>query len=75
MFYICYGAIHKKCKGNHRKIEFEIADESYAVENALDEVKKIATGVIGSNNDDSVAAFLRVDVKIAKMVCDIAALP
>ena len=38
---------------------FRIADESYAVANALDEVKQIATGVIGSNEDDAVADFIR----------------
>ncbi len=37
---------------------FMIADESYAVENACDELKKIATGVIGKNTDDAVASFL-----------------
>lgn len=37
---------------------FEIADESYAVENAIDELKAAATGVIGSNDSDSVAKWL-----------------
>ena len=37
---------------------FEIADESYAVENAVDELKNIATGIIGSNDSDSVARWL-----------------
>ncbi|SEH60763.1 Cof subfamily of IIB subfamily of haloacid dehalogenase superfamily/HAD-superfamily hydrolase, subfamily IIB [Ruminococcus flavefaciens] len=37
---------------------FEIADESYAVENAADELKKAATAVIESNNDDGVAKWL-----------------
>ena len=37
---------------------FSIADESYAVSNALDEVKAAATSVIGSNNDDAVADFI-----------------
>lgn len=37
---------------------FEVADESYAVGNAMDELKEIATGVIESNNDDGVALFL-----------------
>ncbi len=37
---------------------FSIADESYAVSNALDEVKAAATEVIGSNNDDAVANFI-----------------
>ena len=37
---------------------FEIADESYAVSNAEDKLKKIATGVIGCNDDDSVAEYI-----------------
>lgn len=37
---------------------FEIADESYAVENAAPELKAVATGVIGSNNEDAVANWL-----------------
>ena len=37
---------------------FEIADECYAVANACDELKAIATGVIASNEDDGVAKFL-----------------
>ena len=38
---------------------FEIADEAYAVENAIDSLKAIATGVIGNNNEDCVAQFLK----------------
>lgn len=38
---------------------FEIADESYAVANAADELKAKATGVIESNNHDGVAKWLR----------------
>lgn len=37
---------------------FKIADEAYAVGNACDELKQIATGVIASNDDDAVAEFL-----------------
>ncbi|MBQ6885910.1 MAG: HAD family hydrolase [Lachnospiraceae bacterium] len=37
---------------------FEISDECYAVENAVEELKKLATGVIGSNEDDGVAKWL-----------------
>ena len=37
---------------------FEAADEAYAVGNAVDELKAIATGVIGSNDEDGVAKFL-----------------
>lgn len=38
---------------------FEVADEAYAVKNAVDELKAVATGVIASNDDDGVAHFLR----------------
>lgn len=38
---------------------FEMADEAYAVSNAVAELKQIATNVIGSNNEDAVAAWLR----------------
>ena len=37
---------------------FEIADECYAVENAVEELKNIATAVIQSNNEDGVAKWL-----------------
>lgn len=37
---------------------FEIADECYALENASDDLKAIATGVIGNNNEDAVVKFL-----------------
>lgn len=37
---------------------FAAADECYAVENAVPELKERATAVIGSNNDDAVAKFL-----------------
>lgn len=37
---------------------FEMADESYAVENAVEELKAIATGIIESNNSDGVAKWL-----------------
>lgn len=37
---------------------FNIADECYAMENAVDELKKIATAVIGNNNEDGVAQWL-----------------
>lgn len=38
---------------------FKIADESYAVANAMDELKKIATHIIGSNEEDSVVDLLK----------------
>lgn len=37
---------------------FELADESYAVANAVPELKAVATGVIGSNDEDGVAKWL-----------------
>ena len=37
---------------------FQMADECYAMENAVDELKEIATGIIGNNNDDGVAKWL-----------------
>ncbi len=37
---------------------FEVADESYAVANAAPELKEKATGVIGPNDEDSVAKWL-----------------
>ena len=37
---------------------FQIADEAYAVENAVPELKKIATGIIASNDEDGVARWL-----------------
>ncbi len=37
------------------------ADRSIAVSNAIEELKKHATEVIGSNNDDSVARFIQSD--------------
>ena len=41
------------------KSMFEIADESYAVENANEELKAIATGIIKSNREDGVAKFIK----------------
>ena len=37
---------------------FEISDECYAVSNAVDELKQLATGIIGSNEEDGVARWL-----------------
>ena len=37
---------------------FEAADECYAMENGVEELKAIATGVIGSNEESSVAKWL-----------------
>lgn len=41
---------------------FEISDECYAVENAVDELKAIATGIIDSNENDGVAKWLERNV-------------
>lgn len=37
---------------------FKSADESYATDNACEELKSIATGIVGKNTDDSVAKFI-----------------
>ncbi len=42
---------------------FEAADECYAVGNAVDELKKIATGVIGTCDEDGVAHWLLKNFK------------
>jgi len=46
--------------GNDIKM-FQLADRAIAVANATDELKGYATQVIGSNNEDSVARFIRSD--------------
>ena len=43
---------------------FQLADESYAVENAVDELKAVATGVIASNDEDGVAKWLAEHAEI-----------
>lgn len=40
---------------------FKISDECYAVANAADSLKEIATDVIGDNNSDSVAKWLEMN--------------
>jgi len=42
---------------------FEAADECYAVANAVDELKRAATGVIGANYEDGVARWLEENYK------------
>lgn len=37
---------------------FDMADEAYAVANAVPELKARATAVIGGNNEDGVARWL-----------------
>lgn len=38
---------------------FAVADESYAMENAVPELKEMATAVIGSNDNDGVAKWIK----------------
>lgn len=45
---------------------FEISDECYAVENAVEELKEIADGIIGSNEDDGVAKWLKLHAACKK---------
>ncbi len=45
---------------------FEISDECYAVSNAVDELKAVATGVIESNEEDGVAKWLARNAKLIK---------
>lgn len=40
---------------------FRIADECYAMENAVDELKAVSTGVIGANTADGVAKWLEAN--------------
>lgn len=42
---------------------FEIADECYAVENAVPELKERATAVIGGHDEDGVAKWLEANVR------------
>jgi len=43
---------------------FELSDEAYAMANAVDELKEVATRIIGSNIEDSVATWLQENVEI-----------
>lgn len=43
---------------------FMASDEAYAVENAVPELKSMATGIIGSNEEDGVARWLKENVFI-----------
>jgi hydroxymethylpyrimidine pyrophosphatase-like HAD family hydrolase len=49
---VCFG------DGKNDISMFSICDEKYAVANAVDELKAMATAVIGSNNQDGVARWL-----------------
>ena len=42
---------------------FEVCDEAYAVSNAVEQLKQIATGVIGANDDDGVVRWLLEHMK------------
>lgn len=55
------GADKLVCFGDHLNDipMFEAADEKIAVSNAHDSLKKLATSVIGSNDDNGVAQYLR----------------
>ncbi len=46
---------------------FKIADECYAVENAVDELKQIATAVIDSNDNNGVARFIEKTYKTERI--------
>lgn len=45
---------------------FELADEGYAVANAAPELKAVATAIIGSNDEDSVARWLSEHAEAAQ---------
>lgn len=54
---VCFG-------DNHNDLPmFSVADEAYAVGNAVDEAKQAATGVIGSNVELGVAKYLRTQAQ------------
>ena len=42
---------------------FQLADEAYAVDNAHEKLKAIATKIIPSNDNDGVAHFLKQTYK------------
>ena len=42
---------------------FAISDECYAVENAVEELKRAATGIIASNDEDGLAQWLLENIK------------
>ena len=47
---------------------FELADESYAVQNAHEDLKRIATSIISSNNEDGVAKWLDENFVMADLL-------
>ncbi len=42
---------------------FEVADEGYAVENAVEELKEIATGIIKNNEEDGVVKYIQTKIQ------------
>lgn len=55
---ICFG------DGKNDVDMFELSDECYAVQNADEELKKIATDIIGSNDEDGVAKWLEYNLNL-----------
>ena len=46
---------------------FEVSDACYAVANAADELKAVATGIIGSNEEDGVAKWLGRNARLPQL--------
>lgn len=46
---------------------FQVSDEAYAVENAVEELKALATGIIDSNENNGVARWLREHAVIERV--------
>ena len=44
---------------------FDAADESYAPDNAKEQIKSAATAVIGHHHDEGIAQFLRERFELA----------
>ena len=51
--------VYKNKANGERAVRYRGTDEAYAVSNAMDELKQIATAVIGSNEEDAVANTLQ----------------
>ena len=47
---------------------FRVADEAYAVENAVPELKAAATAVIGANDEDGVARWLSRNWRVSTRI-------
>ncbi len=54
---VCFG------DGRNDRSLFAMADESYAVQNAVPELKKTASGVIGYSEEDAVCKFIAEHIK------------